>query len=186
LKARLRVSDPSEESKTVRAPDAALDVDAHPGKPKLVFPHGDRSCKTGGVWEPCAGAPPYSTEMDAITTISRSPGDTRLLRSELKRSMERATAGDLHYGRDREVTRVGRRGLILGRDGLVLEFRFRQRVQYPNGKRAVRLYFSEPDTLSDVLLLASVAAKPASKSGLELQDEHIEEAQLRIERHLGI
>lgn len=36
------------------------------------------------------------------------------------------------------------------------------------------------------MLLAHVAAKPATQRGLELQDDQIERAQLRVERHLGI
>ena len=68
---------------------------------------------------------------------------------------------------------------------LVLELRFRQRIEYPAGTRAVRLYFSEPDHEPDVMLAVSLAAKPASEEGLDLQNEHIAEAQTRLQDHYG-
>ena len=66
---------------------------------------------------------------------------------------------------------------------LVLELRFSQRVQYPTGKRAVRLYFSEPAHEDRVLLAVLLAAKPATKDGLDLQDDHIADAQKRLDEH---
>lgn len=111
--------------------------------------------------------------------MSRSKDDARLLRREMKTSMELAQQGRLVYGKDHDV-------YVCSTADLVLELRFDHRVQYPDGLRAVRLYFSEPDVLPGVLLSARLAAKPATAQGLDLQDDHIAEAQLRVERHLGL
>lgn len=111
--------------------------------------------------------------------ISRSKDDARLLRREILSTGRRAMQGQLVYGKHDDV-------YACSSGDLILEMRFDQRVQYPDGLRAVRLYFSEPDSLPGVLLSAKLAAKPATRAGLDLQDEHIEEAQLRVEKHLGL
>lgn len=93
--------------------------------------------------------------------------------------MQLAAQGRLTYGMDLDV-------YCSNIADLVLELRLHSRVQYPDGARAVRLYFSEPDTQADLLLAARLAAKPASAAGLALQDEHMLEAQDRVKRHLGV
>lgn len=111
--------------------------------------------------------------------MSRSRDDAKLLRREMLTSMRLAEQGRLTYGKKADV-------YVCSSADLVLEMRFDHRVQYPDGVRAVRLYFSEPDNLPDVLLSARLAAKPATAAGLELQDEHIADAQLRVEKRLGL
>jgi hypothetical protein len=93
--------------------------------------------------------------------------------------MALAAQGRLNYGRTKDV-------FVSTIADLVLELRFTQRVQYPKGKRAVRLYFSELDCNEGELLAAHMAAKPATATGLDVQDDQMKEAQLRIERHLGL
>lgn len=111
--------------------------------------------------------------------MSRSKDDARLLRREMLTSMRLATQGRLTYGKRADVYECSS-------VDLVLEMRLDHRVQYPDGTRAVRLYFSEPDTMPGVLLSARLAAKPATEGGLDLQNEHMAEAQLRVEKHLGL
>jgi len=93
--------------------------------------------------------------------------------------MRLAETGQLTYGKTADVYRCQEAELVL-------ELRFSKRVQYPNGTRAVRLYFSELDCKPGQLLAAHMAAKPATKAGLKVQNVHMGEAQLRIEAHLGI
>lgn len=149
-----------------------------PRRVNLVRPLGDRSCNTGGTWESCHSAN-IDGEERAISTISRSDNDARLLRREMKTRLELAVNGRLNYGKDLDV-------YCCDVADLVLELRFDTRVQYPDGVRAVRLYFSEPDSEPGLLLAARLAAKPATVQGLSLQDEHMREAQLRVERHFGL
>lgn len=93
--------------------------------------------------------------------------------------MRLAATGQLTYGKTADVYRSQKAKLVL-------ELRFGSRVQYPDGTRAVRLYFSELDCNPGQLLAAHMAAKPATKAGLDLQDVHMGEAQLRVESYLGI
>ncbi len=147
-------------------------------RPQLALPLGSRSCQAGGSWETCEGASPTG-ELEAITVIARSPDDAKMLRREIKTSMNLASEGNLTYGKDSDVYASSTADLIL-------EMRFDKRVQYPDGVRAVRLYFSEPDCNPDQLLAAHMAAKPATAAGLALQNDQMAEAQLRVERHLGL
>lgn len=142
-------------------------------------PPGVRACRDGGRWEPCDGAIPWGREVEAIRTVSRSPQDFALLKREIARYLLAATQGGLTYGPQGEVVQMNRARSVL-------ELRFHQRVQYPDGARVVRLYYSEPTALPGVLLSAKVGAKPATQEGLDLQDEHIEEALVRIRHHLGL
>lgn len=157
--------------------------DRPPKRPSLELPLGARSCggrgrSRGGVWEHCDSTN-LTGEQAAIDVMSRSKDDARLLRREMLTSMRLAEQGRLTYGKKADVYECSSAGLVL-------EMRFDHRVQYPDGTRAVRLYFSEPDTMPGVLLSAKLAAKPATLEGLGLQDGHMAEAQLRVEKHLGL
>lgn len=164
-------------------PDSASTRDRGPKRPSLELPLGARSCggrgrQRGGRWEPCDSTN-LTGERAAIEAMSRSRDDARLLRREMLTSMRLAEQGQLTYGKKADV-------YACSSAELVLEMRFDHRVQYPDGLRAVRLYFSEPDSMPGVLLSAKLAAKPATVEGLDLQDEHIADAQLRVEKHLGL
>lgn len=144
---------------------------------KLASP--GRSYDLGGTWCACDDPPTWEKEREALRVLSRSGDDYRLFLREFDRFRRRAEHGDLEYGHDRDVWRSGRAYLVL-------ELRYGQRLEYPDGTRAVRLYFSEPDAIPDAMVAAKLAAKPATEAGLDLQDEHMDEAQLRILQFLGL
>lgn len=146
---------------------------------KLAKPYGVRSCRDGGVWDQCRDYVGVASEREAVRRISRSECDFRLLLRELKGAMERATLGRLTYGDRDDVSKTRRSDFIL-------ELRMSQRVQYPDGVRAVRLYFCEPDVVPGQMLIAKLGAKPATEAGLSVQDEQIDEADLRVRSHFGI
>ena len=118
-------------------------------------------------------------ERDTLRTLCRSADDFRLLKRELKGCFRRAEEGDLGYGKTSDVFRSQSADLVL-------EMRFRQRLQLPRGSRVIRLYFSEPAHMPQMLLAAHLAGKPSSDHGLELQTEQMGEAQLRILKFLGV
>lgn len=109
--------------------------------------------------------------------MCRSDDDYRLLIRELKQLWARAENGELNYGKGSDVYRSVTADMIL-------EMRFRQRLQYPGGRRVVRLYYSEPASVPSALVAAMLAAKPDKASGLDMQDGHMEEAQSRILKFL--
>ena len=133
----------------------------------------------GGFWCACDDPPTWKREEAALKALCRSDDDWRLLKSELRSLRERAANGDLFFGKDSEVYRSVTADLVL-------ELRFRQRLQFPGGRRVVRLYFSEPASIPSALVAAKIAGKPATGPGLELQDEHMQDAQLRILKFLGL
>ena len=145
---------------------------------RLAKPLGARSCGDGGRWEQCHSVPTWRAQLAAVQSICDTPDDFRLLKAELRRLLRAAKRGDLEYGKAADVYKMQSADLVL-------ELRFRQRIEYPAGTRAVRLYFSEPDHEPDVMLAVSLAAKPASEEGLDLQNEHIAEAQTRLQDHYG-
>lgn len=157
------------------APEGGMD----PSIVKLAEPHGVRSCKEGGQWEQCRESATFAAEQAAIKQVSRSEMDFRLLRREIASRMAAAMEGRLIFGDRADVSKTRR-------SDYVLELRFDQRLQYPNEVRAVRLYFSEPDVLPQTMLIAKLAAKPASREGLDMQDDHIDEADLRVRKHFDI
>jgi len=142
----------------------------------LATPHGVRSCKAGGYWANCHASPDWKQQLAAVRAISSSEDDYRLLKREVSRFVGAAAKGDLTYGKTADVYKMASADLVL-------ELRFNQRVEYPDGSRAVRLYFSEPAHEDDVMLAVLLAAKPATASGLELQNEHISDAQQRLDDH---
>ena len=163
--------------------DSVPPRDPAPKRPALGLPLGARSCRgdgrnRGGLWRHCDSTNLVS-ERTAIEVVSRSKDDAKLLRREMLASMRLAEQGRLAYGKKADV-------YACSTVDLVLEMRFDHRVQYPDGVRAVRLYFSEPDNMPGLLLAAKLAAKLAMAEGLDLQDEHIADAQLRVEKHLGL
>lgn len=145
----------------------------------LEQPPGNRSCKTGGTWEKCHVSPDWSAGLEAVKVMSRSDDDFRLLKREIDRFMKAAQRGDLVYGKDADVYRMATASLIL-------ELRFDRRVEYPDGRRAVRLYFSEPDLEPGVLLAVKIGAKPTTVGGLDLQNEHAAEAQDHVLAHYAL
>jgi hypothetical protein len=164
-------------------PDSVAPRDPPPKRPALELPLGARSCgghgrNRGGLWEAC-DATNLPAERAVIEVMSRSKDDAKLLRREMLTSMRLAEQGRLTYGKEADV-------YACSSADLVLEMRFDHRVQYPDGVRAVRLYFSEPDNMPGVLLSAKLGAKPATPQGLDLQDEHMADAQARVEKHLGL
>lgn len=142
----------------------------------LATPLGDRSCRRGGRWENCHSTPDWKQQLEAVRAISANDDDFRLLKGEIGRFLKRATTGDLEYGKNEDVYKMASASLVL-------ELRFSQRVEYPAGKRAVRLYFSEPSHQEELMLAVLLAAKPATEAGLDLQNEHIAEAQQRLDDH---
>lgn len=141
----------------------------------LAEPPGARSCGRGGTWQCCRGPGNRNTnywmaEFEALL-FQCSEADRRLLRSELKRKMERATRGDLVFGKSRDVYRIQV-------CPIVLELRVRSSPGTPSGKRVVRLYFSEPAHEQGMLLAAKLAWKPPL--GKAEQNEHAKEAGERI------
>lgn len=152
------------------------DVAAANPQVALVEPYGRRSCDEGGRWENCHARPEWHQGLEAVRVVSRQDDDFRLLKKEIGRLMKAATRGDLVYGKTHDVVK-------LSSADLVLELRFGQRVEYPEGLRAVRLYFSEPDCETDVMLAVKLAAKPATADGLDLQNDHIADAQKYVEDH---
>lgn len=143
---------------------------------ELATPVAVRSCRGGGgTWEFCTDAN-YPGELEAIRVLSRSDQDFRLLKREMKSHMERATQGRLTFGKKANVWQMREPHT------LVLELRMDRRVEYPAGKQTIRLYFTEPASVPDVMLIALLAAKPTTEEGLARQDEHVHEANLRIYR----
>ncbi|MEV8029148.1 hypothetical protein [Cellulosimicrobium funkei] len=152
-------------------------VDA-PKAPKvaLEMPHGNRSCGTGGTWAKCHANPDWEAGLAAVKVMARSDDDFRMLSREIDRFLKAAERGDLTYGKSEDVYRMTTAPLIL-------ELRFERRVEYPDGRRAVRLYFSEPDVDPGVLLAVKLGAKPATAGGLDLQNDHAAEAQDHVLNH---
>lgn len=147
-----------------------------PSPLRLATPHGQRSCGVGGTWSICHSKPAWSAQLAAVQQLTLNQDDFRLLKRELARLWKLAETGDLEYGKDKDVNKMQT-------GDMVLEMRFRHHVGYPEGKRAVRLYFTEPDHEPDVMLAVSLGAKPATEAGLDLQNDHIAEAQARIVDH---
>ena len=141
----------------------------------LATPVAVRSCRrAGGEWRWCHE---YGRgEQAALEALATNERDLSMLKREIKRLLERASRGQLRFGKKDDVW-------TCTTGPSVLELRFDQRVQFPNGKRAVRLYFSEPACDEGILLMVRLAAKPASKDGLDVQDDHIREAELRVRKH---
>lgn len=122
----------------------------------------------GGRWEYC-GPPTFQSQLETLRLMVRDSREFKVLRQQLHRLMARAEIGKLTYGKSDDVVEIRR-------EPSVLELRLTTTVQFPNEKRKVRLYFSEPDLLDGVLLASKIAGKPATEAGLDLQDEHTEYA----------
>lgn len=100
------------------------------------------------------------------------------LKAELAAKMRRAQRGDLWFGEDREVDQMRSRARVL-------EIRV---GAYNVGGQVIhaRAYFTEPEHEPRVLLFLRLAVKEPGPMGLDEQDEHVREADLRIDRHYGL
>lgn len=134
----------------------------------------------GGFWCACDDPPTWALELETLRVMSRSLDDFLLLKRELRSLRDLAAEGQLYYGPDSDVVRSQSADLVL-------ELRFRRRLEYPDGgTKVVRLYFSEPAHLRSALVAAKLAVKADDEAGLEAQTAHMAEAQLRILKFLGV
>lgn len=134
----------------------------------------------GGFWCACDDPATWELELDALRVMSRTRDDFLLLKRELRSLRDLAAEGKLYYGPDSDVVRSQSADLIL-------ELRFRRRLEYPDGgTKVVRLYFSEPAHMRLALVAAKLAVKSDDDGGLEAQTQHMAEAQLRILKFLGV
>jgi hypothetical protein len=149
---------------------------------KLVQPPGDRSCRTGGGWKACRDASTganYWMQEFSLLERTLAPSNFELLRQELHFKMRKAEAGRLNYGHDLNVE-------LLACAPTVLELRLSARPGEHGRTCLIRLYFTEPDVHSEMLLALKLAWKQPGPMGLEEQNGHARNAAWRADRYLAM
>lgn len=161
---------------------------------RLAQPPGCRSTSrsgsagSGGSWLDCNdqhGGGIVKVQLAHLLERLAS-SDRDLLRVEIGRGLRRARLGELTYGKTRKEGEVCEADCV----ETVLELRLDDRnMSDEDGseqERCIRLYYSEPEHLDDVLLLVSLRHKAPGVMGLEEQTRHMKEADFMIHRHFSL
>lgn len=137
---------------------------------------GLRASQDGGYWQfyrDPDGRAVVSLEVWELTD-KIGTDDALMLKAEIRQKMEAAKAGRLRFGEKEDVSSIWREPdlceLRLGHVSFDEE--------EPSGYKH-RLYFAEPPQVQRLMLGLKFARKPATKAGLEHQDEHIDCASKR-------
>lgn len=104
--------------------------------------------------------------------------DWNLIVEELSQLLRQAENGGLNFDADRK------RGVVCQtvRCPDILEARLSRTLGVEEGRRLLRLYFTEPEAKDGLLLSLHLRDKSDGKSGLAEQDQHIDEAQEHLDR----
>lgn len=154
---------------------------------ELAQPPGIRSCNEGGRWELCRdsrGAAHLVAEREQLRN-DLAESDWAVTMQELRDKMYRAQDGDLIFRspwrREHDVD-------FMACTTVVLEIKLptASGAEDDSGEaeiRMVRLYFTEPQQIPEVLVALHLAWKPGGREGLKVQDDQALLAQARADEH---
>lgn len=152
----------------------------------LEQPVGARSCGSGGEWAVAVDTDDvaYVTlETRALMDECTGPVQKAMVKSEIAQRMAQARSGDLSLVRKLASGRRVGDVEFMECTRCVLEIRLESDTGEDEGRRHVRLYFTEPAQEPSVLLALMLASKAPLDLGLQEQTEHAKTAEGRAIRH---
>lgn len=138
------------------------------------FYRGCRATRDGGYWEFFRGkngGAMVAAELFAFADGRLTSEDHVMLKEEVRSTMEAATQGRLLFGEQEDVREIWREP-----DMCELRLGFTSFDDSERQSYKYRLYFAEPTSVQMLLLALLFGRKPATEQGLDVQDEHIDEA----------
>lgn len=132
---------------------------------------GKRATEGGGFWHLYLDREGHAVVRAELWGLTDGAGqdDQTMLKAEIKHKMQAAMKGELRFGAKDDVSAIWREPDLCE---LRLGYISFDEME-PAGYR-YRLYFAEPPQVQMLILGLKFARKPASQSGLDVQNEHID------------